>query len=150
MEYKLPERSHIYQAWPNAQTLDENHPLPLMSGYVHKKTWSLLSAICIHLLFILAEHCTIFCHVCSCTFNLVEPLHIPWPSRCSPQCNWLHNMVLYIRKRSLRIALLSLFLKATAHTRLRACDHCTSSTLIGGKGRTSPSLLHTMLEGPME
>ena len=34
--------------------------------------------------------------------------------------------------------------------RLRACDHCTSSTLIGGKGGAAPSLLHTTLEGPME
>ena len=33
-------------------------------------------------------------------------------------------------------------------TRLRARDHCTSSTLIGGKGRsTGPSSLHTLLEG---
>jgi hypothetical protein len=39
---------------------------------------------------------------------------------------------------------------ATSHTRLRACDHYTSSTLIGGKGRAGPSLLHTMLEGPTE
>ena len=30
--------------------------------------------------------------------------------------------------------------------RLRARGRCTSSTLIGGKGRASPSLLHTTLE----
>ena len=37
------------------------------------------------------------------------------------------------------------------HTGLRARDHCTSSTLIGGKGGAGPSsLLHTMLEGPPE
>ena len=36
---------------------------------------------------------------------------------------------------------------ATSHTRLGAHDHCTLSTLIGGKGGTGPSSLHTMLEG---
>ena len=36
-------------------------------------------------------------------------------------------------------------LEATSHTRLRARDHYTSSTLIGGKGGADPSLLHTML-----
>ena len=41
-------------------------------------------------------------------------------------------------------------LRATSHTRLRACDHYTSSTLIGGKGGASPFSLHTMLEGPTE
>ena len=34
--------------------------------------------------------------------------------------------------------------------RLRARDHYTSSTLIGGKGRAGPSSLHTTLEGPTE
>ena len=41
-------------------------------------------------------------------------------------------------------------LRATSHRRLRARDHCTSSTLIGGKGGAGPSSLHTTLEGPME
>ena len=41
-------------------------------------------------------------------------------------------------------------LRATSHTRLRAHDHYTSSTFIGGKGRTGPSLLHTTLEGATE
>jgi hypothetical protein len=41
-------------------------------------------------------------------------------------------------------------LRATSYTRLRACDHYTSSTLIGGKGGAGPSSLHTMLEGPTE
>jgi hypothetical protein len=40
--------------------------------------------------------------------------------------------------------------RATSHKRLRACDHFTSSTLIGGKGGAGPSSLHTMLEGPTE
>ena len=39
---------------------------------------------------------------------------------------------------------------ATSHTSLRACDHFTSSALIGGKDKSGPSSLHTMLEGPME
>jgi hypothetical protein len=34
--------------------------------------------------------------------------------------------------------------------RLRARDHRTSRTLIGGKGGAGPSSLHTMLEGPTE
>ena len=38
--------------------------------------------------------------------------------------------------------------RATAHTRLRALDQYTSSTLIGGKGRASPSSLHNTLEAP--
>ena len=38
----------------------------------------------------------------------------------------------------------------TSHTRLRAHDQCTSSTLISGKGRASPSSLHTTFEGPTE
>ena len=41
-------------------------------------------------------------------------------------------------------------LRATSYTRLRARDHCTSSTLIGGKGGVCPSLLHTMLDGATE
>ena len=41
-------------------------------------------------------------------------------------------------------------LRATSHTRLRAHDHYTSSTLIGGKGGAGPSSLHTTLEGPTE
>jgi hypothetical protein len=45
--------------------------------------------------------------------------------------------------------LASLKLRVTSHMRLRARDHYTSSTLIGGKGRAGPSSLHTMLEGPM-
>ena len=41
-------------------------------------------------------------------------------------------------------------LKATSHTRLRARDHYTSSTLIRGKGGAGPSSLHTTLEEPTE
>ena len=42
-------------------------------------------------------------------------------------------------------------LRATSHTRLRACDHYTSSTLIGRKGGAGPSsLLHATFEGPTE
>ena len=38
-------------------------------------------------------------------------------------------------------------MRATSHTRLRACDHYTSSTLVGGEGGAGPSLLHTTLRG---
>ena len=41
-------------------------------------------------------------------------------------------------------------LRATSHTRLRARDHYTSSTLIGGKGGAGLSSPQTTLEGPME
>ena len=41
-------------------------------------------------------------------------------------------------------------IRATSHTRLRARDHSTSSTLIGGKGGAKPSSLHTTLEEPTE
>ena len=41
-------------------------------------------------------------------------------------------------------------LRATSHSSPRACDHHSSSTLIGGKGGAGPSLLHTMLERPTE
>ena len=40
--------------------------------------------------------------------------------------------------------------RATSHSRLRARDQDTSSTLIGGRGGAGPSSLHTTLEGPME
>ena len=39
-------------------------------------------------------------------------------------------------------------LRATSHTRLRARDHYTSSTLIAGKIGAGPSSLHTTFEGP--
>ena len=41
-------------------------------------------------------------------------------------------------------------LRDTSHTRLRARDQYTSSTLIGGKDGAGPSSLHNMLEGPTE
>jgi hypothetical protein len=48
------------------------------------------------------------------------------------------------------VYLLCCTLRATSHTRLRACDHYTSSTLVGGKGGAGPSSLRTTLEGPTE
>ena len=41
-------------------------------------------------------------------------------------------------------------LRATFHTGLRAHIHCTSSTLIGGKGGGGPSLHQTTFKGPPE
>ena len=64
----------------------------------------------------------------SCT-NARHNLHLFDPWRPEPSCK---------------------FLRATSHTRLRARDHYTSSTLIGGKGGAGPSSLHTTLGGPME
>ena len=40
--------------------------------------------------------------------------------------------------------------RAASHTRLRARDHYTSSTVIIGKDGAGPGLLHTTLEGPTE
>ena len=45
----------------------------------------------------------------------------------------------------------TLLIRTTSHMRLRAHDHYTSSTLIGGKGGAGPSsLLHTTFEGLVE
>ena len=55
---------------------------------------------------------------------------------------------LVCRPRSLTTPSPPGLLRATSHTRLRALVHCTSSTLIGGKGGAGPSSLHTTLEGP--
>jgi hypothetical protein len=38
--------------------------------------------------------------------------------------------------------------RVTSHTKPRARDQYTSSTLIGGKGGARPSSLYTTLEGP--
>ena len=41
-------------------------------------------------------------------------------------------------------------LTSTSHTRLRARDPYTASTLVGGKRGVGPSPLHITLEGPTE
>ena len=46
--------------------------------------------------------------------------------------------------------MLNPIVKAMSHTRLRAIDYYTSSTLIGEEAGARPSLLHTTLEGPTE
>jgi hypothetical protein len=48
---------------------------------------------------------------------------------------------------SIFISEMSLDVRATSHTRLRARDHYTSSVLIGGKGGVGASSLPTTLEG---
>jgi hypothetical protein len=53
-------------------------------------------------------------------------------------------------KVCLKYAITPSHLRANSHTGLRARDHYTSSTLIGGKGGAGPSSLHTTLEGPLE
>jgi hypothetical protein len=45
---------------------------------------------------------------------------------------------------------MTLWVRATSHTRPRARDHYTSSTLISGNVGASPSSLHTTLEGLTE
>jgi hypothetical protein len=44
----------------------------------------------------------------------------------------------------------SIYTRATSHTRLRARDHYTSSTLIGVKNGAGRSLFRTTIEGPTE
>ena len=56
----------------------------------------------------------------------------------------------YHESKSMNMDWKSTSLRVTSHTRLRAQHHCTSSTLIGGKGGVGPSSLHITLEGPMQ
>jgi hypothetical protein len=56
----------------------------------------------------------------------------------------------FYQVRPIEMVTLDTIFRATSHTRLRACDHYTSTTLIGGKRGAGPSLLHTVLEGRME
>jgi hypothetical protein len=64
----------------------------------------------------------------------------PWVKYCDE----LYLTLMLLDKRQV------MSFRATSYTRLRACDHSTSSTLIGGKGTSGPSLLHTTLERPTE
>ena len=41
-------------------------------------------------------------------------------------------------------------IRATSHMTLRAHDHYSASSLIGGNGGAGPSSLHTILEAPTE
>ena len=74
------------------------------------------------------------------------PTHTPLKYR------WSINIKNGIRHIYLMGSLLYLVhgLRATSHTRLRDHGHPTSSTHIGWEDGASPSLLHSMLEGPME
>ena len=62
---------------------------------------------------------------------------------------WIKGMLIYGNiSLSPQSKLLRLQLTTTSHTRPRACDQYTSSTLIGGNGGAGPISLHTMLKGP--
>ena len=68
----------------------------------------------------------------------------------SPCMKW-NEMKLVLKSRKPNMLMeLKVGPRATAHTRLRACDHYTSSTLNSGKGGADLRLLHTMLEGLTE
>ena len=55
--------------------------------------------------------------------------------------------IFYISSLRVKLILAPIeFAKTVKHTRLRARDQRSSSTLIGGKGGTGPSSLHTTLE----
>ena len=62
----------------------------------------------------------------------------------------LDTLSVKISRHFMEVALECLEPRITSHTRLRARDEYTSSTLIGGEGRVGPSLLHTTLGGPTE
>ena len=65
-------------------------------------------------------------------------MHVGVDTNTNASC-WFFLLIIFLRT-----------FKATSHTRLRACDHYTSSALIGGKSGAGPSSLHTTLEGPTE
>ena len=58
------------------------------------------------------------------------------------------NIAIYTNRKNRNHRLMKC--RATSHTRLRARDHYTSNTLIGGNDEAGPSSLHTTLEGPTE
>ena len=61
-----------------------------------------------------------------------------------------HSNNSFIYQDYLVSVILNIAFRATSHTRLRAHDQFTSSTLIGAKGGAGSSSLHTTLEGPTE
>ena len=79
--------------------------------------------------------------------SLMQP-----PVRSKEVCTSLRSPALKLRRLQKIIPMGKTFLgvRATSHTRLRAHDRYTSSTLIGGEGGAGPGLLHTTLEGPTE
>ena len=77
--------------------------------------------------------------------------------------SWVDNICLLIHKQCQykayhsdikdHLTLNTMFrvsLRATSHMELRAHDHYTSSTFIGGKGGAAPCSLHVTLKGPPE
>ena len=84
--------------------------------------------------------------------KLTDQIHLEheW-NVCVCISEWEHgnnSIVKHIHKLSSSKCTNSNGLRATSHKKLRACDHFTSSTLIGGKGGAGPSSLYTTLEGP--
>ena len=68
---------------------------------------------------------------------------------CTLSLTKLASLKVHVSLSRTRNDPLTLQVKATSkftYTRLGARDHCTSSTLIGGKGGAGPSSLHAMLE----
>ena len=84
------------------------------------------------------------------TPNQSNRLHLEWNDPqfgllISTSNRFIHNGQVHINAMNPKPPF-----SATSHTRVSACDHCTLSTLVSGKGGVGPSSLHTMLEGPME
>jgi hypothetical protein len=96
------------------------------------------------------------CAILGFVFLLDQKLSFNSHQGCVRRTNWGHShkfqmkLLLSAENADTFICATSEDLKATSHTRLRAHDHCTTRTLIGGKGKAGPSSLHTALEGPME
>ena len=118
---------HIYWLWHS-----QFHDRKLICKTYSKSTQRSLSlkpiTFKIYFVHIIRFHCYtclfgVYCELC-------PPRHIQLNYRCP------------IKKSD--------HVRATSHTRLRACVHYTSSTLIGGKGGARPHSLHTTLEGPPE
>ena len=99
-----------------------------------------------------------YIHVVGENQTISEAISFFFKKKLQLQGEWLHLTFFFFDWLELRVP--GLFgricfmgwgvLRATSHTRLRAHDHWTSSTLIGGKGGAGPSLLHTTLEGSTE
>jgi hypothetical protein len=68
--------------------------------------------------------------------------------RCQYVTNWTWNTM--ISTDCVQKSSRTLLLRGRLNTRLRAHDHYTASTLIGGKGGAGPSSFHATLEGPTE
>ena len=96
-------------------------------------------------------------YLCFCIPSMIQQLYAICQNQiayiykppCLFLCTTISSITFYFWKDS-AIHIILKWRRATSHTRLRAHDHYTSSTLIGGKCGAGPSSFRTMLEGRME